>query len=33
MQFMDIIYEEVAHDSEILGLSYSKEVYGRSMCL
>lgn len=29
LQFMDKIYEEVAHDSEVLCLTYSKEVDGR----
>ena len=28
LQFMDKIYEEVAHDAEILSLGYSKEVDG-----
>ena len=29
LQFMDKIYEEVAHDSEILNLAYSKEIDGK----
>ena len=28
LQFMDKIYDEVAHDSEILSLTYSPEVEG-----
>lgn len=28
LQFMDKIYEEVAHDSEILSLAYSKDLDG-----
>lgn len=28
LQFMDKIYEEVAHDSEILNLAYSREMDG-----
>ncbi len=29
LQFMDKIYEEVAHDSEILNLAYSREIDGK----
>ena len=31
LQFMDKIYDEVAHDSEILSLTYSSEVEGKYM--
>ena len=29
LQFMDKIYDEVAHDSEILSLTYSPEIDGQ----